>query len=192
MKADSQVISEVAARRVDTHIGWTAGPSDCIMINTDGSVLRPHSEAAAGGILRTCLGRPVSTFAANLGRCSIMRAELRGAEIGLMIVWDMGYKKVHLQLDSLGAVKDILGTQEEDTRHGRTLDTINELQSRNWEVTISHIYREGNRVADLLAHHEHTLHFGFHVNCTYPHEVDRAIWSDHVGACFSCTIPINE
>ncbi|CAN1186812.1 hypothetical protein LINPERPRIM_LOCUS11053, partial [Linum perenne] len=39
---------------------------------------------------------------------------------------------------------------------------------RNWDVTISHIFREGNRVADLLAHHGHTLDFGLHVNCIYP------------------------
>ncbi|CAN1152696.1 Putative ribonuclease H protein At1g65750, partial [Linum perenne] len=84
-------------------IGWRAGSSDCITINTDGSVLQPHSRAASGGIVRTFLGRPVSSFASNLGRCSIMRAELRAAEIGLMIAWDMGYKKIHLQLDSLAA-----------------------------------------------------------------------------------------
>ncbi|CAN1125020.1 hypothetical protein LINPERPRIM_LOCUS31441 [Linum perenne] len=44
-----------------------------------------------------------------------MRAELRGAEIGLKIAWDRGYKKVHFQLDSLAAVKAILGDQEEDS-----------------------------------------------------------------------------
>ncbi|CAN1241629.1 Putative ribonuclease H protein At1g65750, partial [Linum perenne] len=161
-------------------------------INTGGSVLQPHSRATAGGILRTFLGRPVSTFVASLGRCSIMRAELRASEIGLMIAWDMGYKKVHLQLDSLAAVTVILGNQEEDSRHSQMLDTINELHRRNWEVTISHIFRDGNRVADLLAHHGHTLDFCFHINCNYPHEVDRAIWSDHVGTCFSRSIPMNE
>ncbi|CAN1162412.1 Putative ribonuclease H protein At1g65750, partial [Linum perenne] len=86
----------------------SAGPSDCITINTDGSVLHPHSQAAAGGILRNWQGRPVSTFAANLGRCSIMCAELRASEIGLMIAWDRGYEKVHLQIDSLAAVTTIL------------------------------------------------------------------------------------
>ncbi|CAN1794236.1 hypothetical protein LINPERHAP1_LOCUS20238 [Linum perenne] len=45
----------------------------------------------------------------------------------------MGYKKIHLQLDSLAAVTSILGDQEGNSRHGRTLDSINELQSRNWE-----------------------------------------------------------
>ncbi|CAN1144632.1 hypothetical protein LINPERHAP2_LOCUS14206 [Linum perenne] len=38
-----------------------------------------------------------------------------------MIVWDRGYKKVHLQLDSLAAVTAILGNQGDDSRHGRTL-----------------------------------------------------------------------
>ncbi|CAN1166013.1 Putative ribonuclease H protein At1g65750 [Linum perenne] len=192
MRADSQVASKGAPRRIDTHIGWKAGPSDCITINTGDSVLQPLSRAAAGGILRTSLGRPVSTFAANLGRCSIIRVELRAAEMGLMIAWDMDFKKVHLQLDSMAAVTAILGDQEEDSRHGRTLESILELRSRNWDVTISHTFREDNRVADLLAHHGHSLDFGFHVLCNYPHEVDRAIWSDHVGTCFPRTIPMNE
>ncbi|CAN1825871.1 Putative ribonuclease H protein At1g65750, partial [Linum perenne] len=114
MKADLQVLPKVASRRIDTHIGWKAGPSDCITINTDGSVIQPHSHAAGGGIFR------------------------------------------------------------------------------NWEVTISHIFREGNRVADLLAHHGHSLDFGIHFNCIYPHEVDRAIWHDHVGTCFPRSILIND
>ncbi|CAN1186749.1 Putative ribonuclease H protein At1g65750, partial [Linum perenne] len=179
-------------RRVEAHIGWKAGSCDSITINTDGSVLQPSSQAAAGGLLRDYLGRPICTFSDNLGRCSIMRAELRAAEFGLMIAWDRGFKKVHLQLDSLAAIKAILGDQVEDSRHGRTLDSINELRSRDWDVTISHTFREGNTVADLLAHHGHTLGFGLFIDCMYPHEVDRAIWNDHVGTCFPRFIPMNE
>ncbi|CAN1163885.1 hypothetical protein LINPERHAP1_LOCUS28827, partial [Linum perenne] len=46
--------------------------------------------------------------------------------------------------------------------------SINELRSRDWEVIISHTFREGNTVADLLAHHGHTLDFGLHIDCMYP------------------------
>ncbi|CAN1172061.1 hypothetical protein LINPERHAP2_LOCUS29955 [Linum perenne] len=53
------------------------------------------------------------------------------AEIGLMIAWDMGYKKVLLQLDFLEAVTAILGNLEEDSKHGRTHEAISELHSRN-------------------------------------------------------------
>ncbi|CAN1177294.1 hypothetical protein LINPERHAP2_LOCUS33018 [Linum perenne] len=46
---------------------------------------------------------------------------------------------------------------------------------RDWGVAIAHTFREGNKVAGLLAHHGHSLDFGFHINCTYPSELDRAI-----------------
>ncbi|CAN1797715.1 hypothetical protein LINPERHAP1_LOCUS21393 [Linum perenne] len=36
----------------------------------------------------------------------------------------MGFKKVQLQLDSMAAVTAILGDKEEDSRHGRTLESI--------------------------------------------------------------------
>ncbi|CAN1186628.1 hypothetical protein LINPERHAP2_LOCUS38221 [Linum perenne] len=85
-----------------------------------------------------------------------------------MIAWDMGFRKVHLQPDSMAAITAILGDLEEDSRHGRTLESIFEIRNRNCEVSISHTFREGNRVADLLAHHGHSLDFGFHVDCSYP------------------------
>ncbi|CAN1136580.1 hypothetical protein LINPERPRIM_LOCUS21178 [Linum perenne] len=48
IRADSQVISRLASRRIEAHIGWQAGPSDSITINTDGFVLHPHSQEAVG------------------------------------------------------------------------------------------------------------------------------------------------
>ncbi|CAN1799969.1 hypothetical protein LINPERHAP1_LOCUS22331 [Linum perenne] len=76
-----------------------------------------------------------------------MRAELRTAESVHTIAWDVGYKKVHLQMDSLAIVTAILGSSEKDSKHGRALDNIDEL--RNWDVTISHTFREGNKVVDI-------------------------------------------
>ncbi|CAN1126747.1 Putative ribonuclease H protein At1g65750 [Linum perenne] len=192
MKADSQVTSKATPRRVEAHIGWKAGPSESIIVNTDGSVLHPHSHAAVGGILRDYRGRPICTFAANLGCCSIMRAELPTVEFGLMISWYRGVKKVHPQLDSTTVVAGILGDHVVDSRHGRTLEAINQFRSRDWEVIISHTFREGNTIVDLLAHHEHSLDFGLFVDCLYPHKVDQAIWNDHVGICFPRLISLNE
>ncbi|CAN1189478.1 AT-hook motif nuclear-localized protein 5, partial [Linum perenne] len=44
--------------------------------------------AAAGGLVRDCEGRLVVSYAANLGSCSIMRAELRGIIDGMRLAWD--------------------------------------------------------------------------------------------------------
>ncbi|CAN1797378.1 hypothetical protein LINPERHAP1_LOCUS21250, partial [Linum perenne] len=60
----------------------------------DGLLLGNPTSAAAGGIFCDHLGRPIATFSVNMGTCSIMRAELRAAEIGFRIAWDMGWRKV--------------------------------------------------------------------------------------------------
>ncbi|CAN1167457.1 Putative ribonuclease H protein At1g65750 [Linum perenne] len=41
----------------------------------------------------------------NLGKCSIARAELRGAVSSLQLAWERGYRKIQLQLDSQCAVQ---------------------------------------------------------------------------------------
>ncbi|CAN1197406.1 Putative ribonuclease H protein At1g65750, partial [Linum perenne] len=147
--------------RVEAHIGWKAGPSDYITINTDGSVLHPHSHAVAGGILRNHLGRPICIFAANLGVCSIMKAELRAAEFGLVIAWDKGFMKIHLQLDSLAAITASLGGHLSNHFASKVL-RYRELLSREWEVDLRHVYREENRAANYLATLGHSLPLGNH------------------------------
>ncbi|CAN1189887.1 hypothetical protein LINPERHAP2_LOCUS40166, partial [Linum perenne] len=75
----------------------------------------------SGGVIRDHQGRELAAFSANLGSCSIMRAELRAAEIGLTKAWELGAKKVILELDSLVAVNAIEGFPLWDSRHGPIL-----------------------------------------------------------------------
>ncbi|CAN1189279.1 Putative ribonuclease H protein At1g65750 [Linum perenne] len=96
MRAESRVLFKQAHDREEVLVQWEPAPEDFITINTGGSVLQPNRHASAGGILRDLQGRKIAAFAANLGSCSIMRAELRAAEIGLKIAWELGYRKAHL------------------------------------------------------------------------------------------------
>ncbi|CAN1165454.1 Putative ribonuclease H protein At1g65750 [Linum perenne] len=73
-----------------------------------GLAARISSNATAGGLIRDHLGHCFSAFSANLGRCSITRAELRGILHGLEFSWSYGYKKVRLHTDSQSAVLLIL------------------------------------------------------------------------------------
>ncbi|CAN1142695.1 Putative ribonuclease H protein At1g65750 [Linum perenne] len=79
MKSSSQILSEVVGRRRDTLVRWIPAPDEWITINTDGSVIQPLSYAAGGGVIRNSHGAKLAAFAANFGKCSIMRAELRAA-----------------------------------------------------------------------------------------------------------------
>ncbi|CAN1777551.1 Putative ribonuclease H protein At1g65750 [Linum perenne] len=149
--------------RVRADIAWEPGPPEWVVLNTDRSVLPQSESAAAGGLIRNEVGFCSSAFAVNLGKCSITRAELRGAIIGLEQAWEAGHQKVAVQTDSQVAL-DLLWSPSEPThQHAEEIHTLRHLISRDWEVSFSHVYREGNHAADFLANIGHSLPFGFHL-----------------------------
>ncbi|CAN0908397.1 Putative ribonuclease H protein At1g65750 [Linum grandiflorum] len=190
MRMGSTVCLETRSSRTEVLVGWEAAPGACITINTDGSVFQPSGVAAAGGLIRDSQGHCLAAFAANLGICTITRAEIRGATFGLKMAWDLGFRDVQLQLDSATAISAITSTDSSDLRHRSCIDEARELLSRDWLVSVRHMFREGNRAADLLAHHGHTLSFGFHSVSTLPREVNDCIRTDSVGVFFPRQVPL--
>ncbi|CAI0549995.1 unnamed protein product [Linum tenue] len=114
----------------------------------------------------------MAAFAMNLRICSITRAELRGAVEGLQLAWDMGYSHVRMELDSRCAIHLIQGEDTSDHQHAAVIDRFHELLRRDWDVTVSHIYREGNKNTDFLASRGHQLYIGFH----FVPVTDPALW----------------
>ncbi|CAN1827514.1 Putative ribonuclease H protein At1g65750 [Linum perenne] len=147
-------------RRVE--VAWELGPPNWVVLNTDGSVMPESGSAAAGGLIRDDLGRCVDAFSINLGRCSITRAELRGVIGGLNRAWDVRARRVMVQVDSQVAIALISETGVPCHQHAGEVITIRKLLQRDWEVTISYIYREGNQAADYLANIGHGLPPGTH------------------------------
>ncbi|CAN1819267.1 Putative ribonuclease H protein At1g65750 [Linum perenne] len=143
-------------------IAWKPGPPDQVTINTDGSV-NAQNFTAAGGILRCADGKGLNAFSLNLGRCSVTRAELRGAIYDLELAWSMGLRSIELQMDSRAAIGMFLSTAEPLHQHAGEVLSFRELRARDWSVSIHHVYREGNKVADFLASRGHEFPFGSHL-----------------------------
>ncbi|CAL1413655.1 unnamed protein product [Linum trigynum] len=131
-------------------------------INTDGSVKQPGSLAAAGGLIQDWTGRCVDAFVENLGIFTITRAEIKAAIRGLQMAWRKGYRKVHIQLDSTTAVNILSSQNQTDHRYFNLVQQFKGLVQQNWEVKISHTYRECNKAADFLANKGHGVSIGFH------------------------------
>ncbi|CAN1279411.1 Putative ribonuclease H protein At1g65750 [Linum perenne] len=148
--------------RTGEYFSWEPAPPEWVTLNSDGSVLPETGQAAAGGLIRDHQGRCLAAFTMNLGKCSITRAELRGAVSGLQLAWERGYRKIQLQLDSQCAVQLLQGDDLEDHTHAATIIMARELLRRDWEVQILHVYRERNHVADYLANMGHSCPLGFH------------------------------
>ncbi|CAN0920998.1 Putative ribonuclease H protein At1g65750, partial [Linum grandiflorum] len=140
--------------------------------------------AAVGGLIRNSQGQCIAAFAANLGRCTITRTEIRGAIFGFQLVWDLGFRNVQLQLDLTTTISAITGTDSSDLRHRSCIDEARELISRDWSIRIIHTFREGNRDVDRLANHGHSLSFGFHPISILSREVQDCIRTDSVGVYF--------
>ncbi|CAN1193141.1 Putative ribonuclease H protein At1g65750 [Linum perenne] len=162
LSRDKSLLDDADERRLE-HISWDPGPEDWLTMNTDGSVNPQTRKATTGGLLRDWVGWCHFAFTMNLGDCSITRAELHGAIRGLEIVWDKGYKRVFVQLDSLAAVSLLNNDAVTDHLHGLEVIKFRELWDRDWSVVVKHIYREGNHAVDHLAGLGYGYPFGSHM-----------------------------
>ncbi|CAN1763097.1 hypothetical protein LINPERHAP1_LOCUS8681, partial [Linum perenne] len=115
-------------------------------------VVQDQHQAAAGGIFRDHSGSRLACFAANLGNCTIMRAELRAASIRFKIAWELGYRKVHLQMDSLAAVEALCADTNTDVDIGPRTGQWSKINIRQRQVASSEITRGADwRVSRLTS-----------------------------------------
>ncbi|CAN1139782.1 Putative ribonuclease H protein At1g65750 [Linum perenne] len=184
--------SNLNRRYAPTQIAWTPGPTNWMVLNTDGSVLQPSSKAAAGGLLRDALGRCRAAFSLNLGSCSITRAEIRGVIFGLQLAWDLGYRRVLAQLDSSAAIAILEADGDVTHQHALEVFQFRELVSRNWDVKLIHIYREANKAADFLAGKGHSLTLGNHLVPSSDNSLGFYLRYDCIGISEERLIVINS
>ncbi|CAN1143560.1 Putative ribonuclease H protein At1g65750, partial [Linum perenne] len=185
-----ELIVKKKPERVRADIAWEPGEEGWVVLNTDGSVLADCSKAAAGGLIRSADGRCLSAFYINLGRCSIMRAELRGVIEGLQRAWGNGFRKVDARVDSQAILSLIRANNLEEHQHGVEVAALRELLERDWEVTITHTYREGNSAADYLADLGHQFPLGVHPISSRDCNVSYFLRRDCIGVSESRLISV--
>ncbi|CAN1853511.1 Putative ribonuclease H protein At1g65750 [Linum perenne] len=168
--------------RIETHIGWKPAGDPWFTLNTDGS-LANNGRAAAGEAIRSPDGSLLAAFTTNLGICSITQAEIRGIIEGMKIAWSKGVRKLAIQSDSRCDVQILSKADNTDHQHGSLACQFFEMILWDWEVSIEHIFRESNFLADSLAAKGHSFTFGTHFvessNPAVAHWIayDRMRWS---------------
>ena len=126
-----------------------------LKINTDGAARGRTGESSCGGVIRDFQGLVVKAFCENLGHSrTALEAEIRGFMRAIHFAVDQGLHFTHriwLETDSMQIVKLVHSNSSDVPLSVRddwiiTLDVIKQLQ-----CLVTHIYREGNSVADKLA-----------------------------------------
>ncbi|CAN1157990.1 Putative ribonuclease H protein At1g65750 [Linum perenne] len=72
----------------------------------------------------------------------------------------MGIRKLSIQSDYRVAT-EILNSIRPCHQHRALVAEFHDLRNRQWEVSLSHVYREANFAADYLANLGHSFSFGF-------------------------------
>ena len=153
-----------------------------MVLNTDGAGKGNLGPADAGEVLRNDKGEWIIGFSEYLEHCSAMTAELKAVLRGLRIAKEMGTQKVWFRLDS-----SVLVGMLTDHKHGHPeyqflLQRCKQLlKLADWEVKITHCFRETNRVADKLASLGATGRLGVEIYRVPPMEALDVLYADNMG-----------
>ncbi|PKI44606.1 hypothetical protein CRG98_034961 [Punica granatum] len=104
-------------------------------------------------------------FAQNIGFANAVAAELWAVKSGLDMVWDLGVRRLVLEVDSevvLTMLRVLQSNRDFAVWHEAILKDIRSLIQRDWTVVIQHVYGKGNMCDDCLANHALSLPFGIH------------------------------
>ncbi|CAN1194372.1 Putative ribonuclease H protein At1g65750, partial [Linum perenne] len=107
-------------------------------------------------------GRSVEAYTSKLGCCSITRAELTGIVTGLERAWERGIRDLEIQSDSRCAISLLTQPTSPDHQYASIVARYRRLLERNWTVSLKHIFREANHLADALAGKGHQSNLGTH------------------------------
>ncbi|CAA7016120.1 unnamed protein product [Microthlaspi erraticum] len=177
--------------RVERMIGWTPANEGWFKLNTDGASRGNPRLATTGGVIQNNYGEWCGGFALNIGRCTATLAELWGVYYGLVIAWEKRIMKLEVEVDSelvVGFLKTGIGPSHPLSFLVRL---CHGSLKRDWEVRISHVYRETNRLADGLANYAFTLALGFHPFHVPPADLDSILQDDILGSSYPRSVCIS-
>ncbi|CAN1188183.1 Putative ribonuclease H protein At1g65750 [Linum perenne] len=99
--------------------------------------------------------------------CAFAKQNSRGVKEGLQRAWENGFRKVDARIDSQAILSLIRANNLDEHQHGVDVAALRKLLEGDWEVTITHTYREGNSAADYLADLRHQFPLGVHPISSY-------------------------
>ena len=179
---ESQADGDSPPKRREVLIHWDPPPAGWMVLNTDGASKGNSGVAGDGGVLRGDKGEWICEFGESMGICTSMKAEFKAVLRGLRIGKSLGVTKLWVQVDSSTLARLLKGDFQCSVAHMLLLHQCQELINQvGWQVTISHCFREANKVADALANIGCNLQSGVAMYERPPNEVKELLFADCIG-----------
>ncbi|CAN0858152.1 Putative ribonuclease H protein At1g65750 [Linum grandiflorum] len=88
---------------------------------------------------------------------------MRAIVNGLQLAWSLGIRRIQVQSNSMAAISILAKDSELEHQYAALVLQFKEFCIRQWEVNLSHIYREANNATDYLANFGHSFTYGLHI-----------------------------
>ncbi|XP_075655169.1 uncharacterized protein LOC142625383 [Castanea sativa] len=129
-------------------------PRPLFKINVDGAVATAAKKAGVGVIVRDELGRVEAAMCRNLNApLGAIETESMAIEARLLFAKDIDIRDIVVQSDSLILVKALNGTSVPPSAISVVVQGILDLSLSFRKVEFSHVKRQGNRSAHVVAKH---------------------------------------
>ncbi|PHU20008.1 hypothetical protein BC332_11159 [Capsicum chinense] len=151
-----KISGKMINRRKSGFIVWQKPTSGWLKLNTDGSSKGNSGSAGGGGIIKNSEGCFVLDFAENYGICSNNVAEVKAILQGIKICISMRLSNVIIEDDSQIIIDMINNKMKPPWQIYYIIDHIIQLSSKVNFIFV-HTYREGNKLADLLANYGESI-----------------------------------
>ncbi|KAM5549758.1 hypothetical protein ABKV19_000926 [Rosa sericea] len=155
----------ISGRASRTHqireVNWHAPCAFQLKVNTDGAARGTPGLAGYGGIFRDHLGNCMGCFAGSMGIATALEAELQAIIHAVTIASGKGWTSLWIECDLAVAIH-FLANKNCSVPWRLTVDWSNCCTIlSSMQIRFSHIYREGNQVADCLANYgvDHEGHY---------------------------------
>lgn len=132
-------------------VRWQKPKVRFIALNIDASVSRIRRTFVCGGILRDCAGNWVGGFMSKKEYGAVDFMQSWAVLEGLEFAWSRGIQYLEIQTDAQKVADRINKESKLQRPIHDIIHKCKDFINRDWEVTIKHVYREQNRVADKLA-----------------------------------------
>jgi len=129
---------------------WIPPTPTWIKVNTNGALTKNPNRASCGGVFRDHNSIFVGAFAQNLNTNSAFNAELLGIITAINIAVENNWMSIWLETDSQLAVLAFKNLNMVPwSLKNKWLNCLERVRNMNFLIT--HIYREGNSCADIMA-----------------------------------------
>lgn len=175
----------------EVFLRWLKPPRGSFKLNVDGS-RSTNCLSGAGGVIRNWSGDWIKGFTHHISEGEVLQAELWGIFIGLKLAADLCIKKLEVESDSAVAVNLINSVDHDLHPMATIIGNCRFLMQLFDSCHLSHIHRERNAVADIMAKDSLSQQRGTLFFDSPPAHIAQTAFEDITGNCRMRRMSLNR